>query len=125
MPFLSERLNGEPLEAPLLQAIIGSPFHEQLVARLDSVIVGAATMKLLMGPGIKQEVYLEDFVVDKPIRGHGIGSSIWEEMLSWRKEQGVNLSFTSNPKRASAHKFYLNHGAVIRLTSVFHVSLQQ
>jgi len=33
MPFLSENFDGEPVDKELLETIINSPFHDQLVAR--------------------------------------------------------------------------------------------
>ena len=121
MPFLSERLSGDPMNAERLKAIINSPYHEQLVARLNGRIVGAATMNLLMGPGMDKEGHLEDFVTDPEVRGRGIGDKVWQEMLARCRENGVNLSFTSKPSRELAHRFYKNHGAEIRNTTVFRV----
>ncbi len=123
MPFLSERLSIEPMDADILRDIIRSPFHEQLVARLEGRIVGAATMNLLMGPGTQREGYLEDFVTDPTVRGQGIGDKVWQEMVRWCEERGVNLGFTSHSARQTAHRFYLNHGAQIRETTVFHVNI--
>lgn len=124
MPFLSERLSDEPMAEDVLRAIVESPNHDQLVARLDGLIVGAATMNLLMGPGVNKQGYLEDFVTDPQFRGQGIGDRVWQAMIDWCKEQDIDFSFTSNPSREEAHRFYLNHGAEIRETSVFHASTE-
>ncbi|MGF7228578.1 MAG: GNAT family N-acetyltransferase [Candidatus Saccharibacteria bacterium] len=121
MPFLSERLSDEPVDEDLLRAIIGSPYHDQLVARLDGLIVGAATMNLLMGPGVCKQGYLEDFVTDPEVRGRGIGDKVWQGMLDWCTERGVDFRFTSRPNRQEAHRFYVKHGAETRETTVFHV----
>ncbi|HUD07616.1 MAG TPA: GNAT family N-acetyltransferase [Candidatus Saccharimonadales bacterium] len=121
MPFLSERLSGDPIDTKVLKTIISSPYHEQLVAKLDGRIVGAATMDLLMGPGMIKEGYLEDFVTDPAVRGRGIGDKVWQEMLAWCRENGVDLSFTSKPSRELAHRFYKNHGADERNTTVYKV----
>ena len=121
MPFLSERLSADPMDEDLLRAIINSDHHDQLVARLDGLIVGAATMNLLMGPGAGREGYLEDFVTDEALTHQGIGHRVWKMMLDWCKDRDVELAFTSHPSRQAAHRFYLNHGAEIRDTTVFHV----
>ena len=123
MPFLSDRLSGDPMDEQLLRAIIDSPHHEQLVARLDQTIVGAATMNILMGPGAGRQGYLEDLVTDPEVRGQGIGDKVWRGMIDWCTEQGIDLTFTSHPSREAAHRFYLNHGAEIRDTSVFFVEV--
>jgi len=124
MPFLSEKLSDEPVAEDILRTIIESPHHDQLVAKIDGLIVGAATMNLLMGPGVHKQGYLEDFVTDPEVRGQGIGDRVWQAMIDWCKEQDVDLSFTSNPSREEAHRFYLSHGAEIRETSVFQVSVE-
>jgi GNAT superfamily N-acetyltransferase len=119
MPFLSSSMNAEPMPENLLRDIINSPYHEQLVARLDSIIVGAATLNILMGPATNRVGYLEDFVTDPLVRGSGVGGKLWDEMIAWCNEQGVGLEFTSNASRAAAHRFYLSRGATIRDTTVF------
>jgi GNAT superfamily N-acetyltransferase len=123
MPFLSEDLNGDPIKEELLRAIIDSPYHEQLVARMDGKIVGTATMNLLMGPAVDKEGYLEDFVSDPSVR-QGIGDRLWGMMEEWCNERGIDFSFTSRPSRVKAHSFYEKHGAVVRDTTAFHVPLK-
>lgn len=124
MPGLSERFSDEPIAEDLLRAIIDSPSHEQLIARLNGKVVGAATMNLIMGPGAGRKGELEDFVTDPDIRGKGIGDKVWQEMLVWCLENGVDLDFTSHPSREAAHRFYKSHGAIVRETTVFHVDVE-
>ncbi|HET7529139.1 MAG TPA: GNAT family N-acetyltransferase [Candidatus Saccharimonadales bacterium] len=120
---LSGRFTGEPVPESLLREIIESPYHDELVARLEGRIVGAATLSIIMGAGAGKKGYLEDFVVDKSIRRGGIGTRIWQEMMLWCEERGVDLEFTSRPERQDAHEFYASRGAKIRPTSVFRVQL--
>lgn len=120
MPSLQESLSAEPMDESLLQDIIASPFHDQLVARLDGGIVGAATLSLLMGPATKRIAYLEDFVTDSSIQGRGVGSKLWDSMLEWCREKGATkLEFTSNSSRQVAHQFYLKRDCIVRDTVVF------
>ncbi len=121
MPFLSKHMNGAPLSEELLTQIIESPYHEQIIARLNNKIVGTATLSIIMGPAVGKQARLEGFVTDPEIRGQGIGSRIWDEVLRWCDERHVSLEFTSNPSRKAAHEFYLARGAKIRDTTVFHV----
>lgn len=121
MPFLSQRMNDDPIDQKLLTQIVESPYHEQIVARLNGKIVGAATLSLIMGPAVGRQARLEGFVTHPEIRGQGIGSRIWDEILLWCNERGIDLEFTSNPSRTAAHKFYLARGAEIRDTTTFHV----
>lgn len=119
MPVLSEKFNDQPVHENLLQAIIESSFHEQIVARLDGRIVGCATLSITMGVGAGRKAYLEDFVVDPTIQGQGIGGKIWDEITEWCTEQNLSLFFTSSAEKEAAHRFYIKRGATIRDTTVF------
>ncbi|MEX0748970.1 MAG: GNAT family N-acetyltransferase [Candidatus Saccharimonadales bacterium] len=124
MPFLSSSFSGEPIDTELLDAIISSAFHDQLVARQRGRIIGAATLSLVMGAAAGKKGYLEDFVVHPDTQGQGIGIGIWEEMISWCREQGVStLNFTSAPSKEAAHRFYHANGAIERDTTVFRVDV--
>jgi ribosomal protein S18 acetylase RimI-like enzyme len=125
MPFLSEHFTDDPVDQELLEAIIGSPYHDQLVAKLEGRIVGAATMSVMMGVGAERVGYLEDFVTDPTLRNQGIGSKVWDEIVKWCQEQGIvaGFDFTSNPNRNAAHSFYRAYGGQIRRTTAFHVDV--
>lgn len=100
--------------------IINSPWHDLLIAEEDGKIIGFACLSVTMGPGIRKNAYLEDFVVDSTIRGKGIGSALWQEMLNWAAEKGCKkLEFTCGNGRESAQEFYKNHGATIYETNFF------
>ena len=100
--------------------IINSPWHDLLIAEEDDKIIGFACLSVTMGPGIRKNAYLEDFVVDSTIRGKGIGSALWQEMLNWAAEKGCKkLEFTCGNGRESAQEFYKNHGATIYETNFF------
>lgn len=119
LPALSTRFTDDPVDEQLLREIIDSPHHEQIVAREDGRIVGAATLTITIGTGAGHKAYLEDFVVDPNSQGKGIGGVIWDEIITWCNERNLSLFFTSNAKKQAAHKFYLSHGATIRDTTVF------
>lgn len=125
LPHLSTNFTDAPIAAPLLQDIIASPYHDQLVARDTSGrIVGTATLTVTMGAAVGRNAWLEDFVVDPELQGSGIGGKLWDQMLEWCRDHDVkNLGFTSNPTRRAAHAFYLKRGAVIRDTSYFKKSI--
>lgn len=123
MPFLTSRLTGEPMSEDLLTEIINSPHHEQLVARLDGMIVGAATLSILMGPAVGKMGYLEDFIADPDVR-LGIGGRIWSEIEKWCTERNIDLSFTSKPERVKAHEFYKSHGAVPRDSTTYRATFK-
>lgn len=100
--------------------IINSPWHDLLIAEDDGKIVGIACLSTVMGPGIRKNAYLEDFVTDADARGKGVGSKLWDAMLKWAKEKGChNLEFTCGHGREIAQQFYKNHGASIYDTNFF------
>ena len=86
----------------------------------DGKIIGIATLSVTMGPITRKNAYLEDFVTDSTVRGQGVGSALWNEMLKWCAEKGCgNLVFTCGEGRESAQKFYKHHGAEIYDTNFF------
>ena len=101
--------------------LISSPYHDMLLAIDDSnKIVGIATLSIIMGPIVRKNAYLEDFVTDESVRGQGIGGKLWEAMLNWAAEKGCSeLNFTSGKGREEAWKFYENKGAEIYDTNFF------
>jgi hypothetical protein len=119
MPYLSKSFDGEPVNEQLLRTIIESDSHEQLVARIDARIIGAATLSIILGAGAGKKGWLEDFVTDPEAGVKGTGQIIWDEMGKWCLEHDVNLNFTSRPSREAAHNFYLKNGASVRETTVF------
>lgn len=100
--------------------LIASPYHDMLIAVEDDKIIGIATLSIHMGPIIRKNVYLEDFVTDQTVRGKGIGSALWDAMLDWAKDKGCNnLEFTCGNGREASQQFYKNHGATIYDTNFF------
>lgn len=124
LPHLNSEYSDKPIDKSWLEEVIASPYHDQIVARLDGKIVGTATLNTLFEPQQGKIGYLESFVVDSTIQGHGIGSLIWQEIDAWCREKGVRLEFTSSPAREAAHRFYLHHGAATRETTVFRYTPQ-
>lgn len=103
------------------EELIASPYHDMLVAIDDNnQIIGVATLSIHMGPIIRKNAYLEDFITDQTVRGKGIGSALWDAMLDWAKEKGChNLEFTCGNGREASQQFYKNHGATIYDTNFF------
>ena len=101
--------------------LINSPYHDMLLAiDDDDKIIGIATLSVTMGPITRKNAYLEDFVTDSSVRGQGIGSALWDEMLKWSAEKGCgNLCFTCGHGREAAQEFYKHKGAEIYDTNFF------
>lgn len=104
--------------------IIDSPWHDLLIAYDGEEILGMATVSVIMGAGIRKNIYLEDFVVGAAARGKGVGGVIWEAVLKWGREHGAKrLEFTCGQGREAAQAFYRNHGAEIYDTNFLRVEL--
>lgn len=103
-----------------LEEIIASPYHDILVALDDNnKIIGVASLSIIIQFRNKK-AYLEDFVTDSTVRGQGVGSALWTEVLNWAKEHNCDeLDFTSGYDRTAAHQFYKNHDAKIYDTAFF------
>lgn len=100
--------------------VIESPWHEVLLAVDEGHVVGMASLSVVMGAGIGRNAYLEDFVTDAAVRGKGVGTQLWDEMLRWAEEKGCrNLEFTCGAGREAAQEFYKRHGAEIYQTNFF------
>lgn len=105
--------------------LIASPNHDMLVAYDNNgKIIGIATLSIIMGPIIRKNAYLEDFVTDAEVRGTGVGSQLWQAMQDWAKEKGCqNLEFTCGKGREKSQEFYKHHGAEIYDTNFFRLPL--
>ncbi len=103
------------------EEIIASQHHDMLLAIDDNEkIVGIATLSIIMGPIVRKNAYLEDFVTDESVRGQGVGGKLWEAMLAWAAEKGCKeLNFTSGKGREDAWRFYQNKGSEIYDTNFF------
>lgn len=105
--------------------IIASPWHDLLLAEEDGKIIGIASMSVTMGPGIRRNAYLEDFVVDASVRTKGTGSALWDEMMNWAKEKKcLKMEFTCGNGREVAQQFYKNHGAEVYETNFFRKDIE-
>ena len=105
--------------------IINSPWHDLIVAvDDDDRVIGMAALSTMMGPGIRKNAYLEDFVVDAEARTGGVGSALWDEMMNWAREKGCKrMEFTCGNGREVAQAFYKKHGAEVYDTNFFRVEL--
>ena len=103
------------------EEIISSPYHDMLLAIDDNNrIIGIATLSIIMGPIVRKNAYLEDFVTDESVRGQGVGGKLWDAMLAWAAEKGCKeLNFTSGKGREEAWRFYQNKGSEIYDTNFF------
>lgn len=104
--------------------VISSPYHDVLLAWEDDKILGMVTMSITMGPGIRKNAYIEDFVVSSAVRRGGVGSALWSAMEMWAKGKGCErMEFTCGNGREVAQEFYKKRGAEIYDTNFFRKEL--
>lgn len=106
------------------EEVANSPWHELILAYDGEEILGMATVSIIMGAGIRRNIYLEDFVVSAVARGKGVGGLIWQAVLDWGREKGAKrLEFTCGQGREAAQAFYKHHGAEIYDTNFLRLEL--
>lgn len=131
-PFLSERLDSDPLPEELLQDIITSDDHDLIVAYIEEDdgqnplrhYIGMAAVSLTRGPMQGVQAHLADLVIHPDARGNGVGSKLWEEVIRWCQEKDASaLLFTSNKNRTAARALYSQQGARIIDTDVWRIEI--
>ncbi|MFD6162355.1 GNAT family N-acetyltransferase [Nocardia sp. NPDC060256] len=89
--------------------IENDPRQELLVAEHHGAVVGTAQLSMLPGLAHRGAVraQIESVRVDRPLRGHGLGSQLIEECVRRARERGCALvQLTSHGSRVEAHRFY-------------------
>lgn len=117
--------NFQPLTDDDLKFMISSSNTHLYIARLKkkNKIIGMITLVVYRIP-YKMKAQLEDIVVDKTMRGKGVGTVLVQFAIDKAKEFGAkSLNLTSNPKREAANKLYENLGFKKRDTNVYRLSL--
>lgn len=67
---------------------------------------------------LRKQAVVEDMIVDSAYRGKGLGREILHDLVSWAKENGVEvIELTSNPKRVAANELYKKYGFELHPTN--------
>ncbi len=85
----------------------------------EGKILGTMTLVVFRIPtGVR--AWVEDVVVDKDARGHGIGEKLIRTALARAEDEGAKtVDLTSRPSRVEAHRLYKRCGFEMRETCVF------
>jgi GNAT superfamily N-acetyltransferase len=86
------------------------------VAEEGKTIIAAATFFILTDfiTG-KPFAHVDDFVVEKKLRGKGIGSKLLEYIKQYAKDHHIHsVELTSSLPLTDAHRFYEQHGGVFK-----------
>jgi len=104
-----------------LTQLVASKDIVMVVAVLGERIVGVATLFVLRKIG-KRIGYIEDVVVDREFRGHGLGEKIMKRLISEARARKVTyVSLTSRPSRVAAVKLYKKLGFARAETNVYRI----
>ena len=110
-----------------LTSMVESPNTNIFLARYpDSTgdAIGTATLATYQTPsGIHG--WIEDVVVDRDLRHHGIGRALTEACLQKAREIGLpEVHLTSNPGREAANKLYQSMGFILHITNAYRFPLR-
>jgi ribosomal protein S18 acetylase RimI-like enzyme len=112
--------NNPPPSLNDLAALVRDSSSTLMIARNEeNKIIGALTLAIYRVPtGIRS--IIEDVIVDRSIRGQGIGEALMKRAIEIAREKGAgNISLTSNPMREAANRLYLRMGFEKRETNSY------
>jgi GNAT superfamily N-acetyltransferase len=92
-----------------LALMLADPRHRRvLVAERGGAVVGMVTGQLLVSTAEGgYSVLVEDMVVERAVRGHGIGRRLLDALEGWAVEQGATrLQLLADRENAPALAFY-------------------
>jgi ribosomal protein S18 acetylase RimI-like enzyme len=115
--------DSEPLNDRDAREIIEGSSNSLFVARdhVDNKIVGMIILVIYRIP-VWKKGWIEDLVVDKGYRGHGIAEKLISCAIENAKKDGVSsLNFTSRPERETANRLYERLGFEKRDTNVYRI----
>jgi ribosomal protein S18 acetylase RimI-like enzyme len=95
-----------------------------LVAERDGIVVGTATLSLVMTLWKGMVGHVDDVVVDAEARGGGVGRLLMERLHEEAVHLGLtHLDLTSQPAREAANALYQSLGYEKRSTNVYRLRL--
>jgi ribosomal protein S18 acetylase RimI-like enzyme len=117
LPQLSS--SAPPLTDEQLAAIVASPATLLFLARVDGRIVGSLTLvRFRLPTGMR--AWIEDVVVDRAARGHGVGEALNRAAIDAAHEHGARtVDLTSRPSREAANRLYQRLGFKARESTVY------
>lgn len=90
------------------------PLFKCFVAEVDNEIVGMALMYFRFSTWKGRTIHLEDLIVKEKMRGSGLGSALYKEVINYAKSQNVKrVEWVVLDWNEGAIKFYERSGAKV------------
>lgn len=90
------------------------PLFKCFVAEVDNEIVGMALMYFRFSTWKGRTIHLEDLIVKEKMRGSGMGSALYKEVINYAKSQNVKrVEWVVLDWNEGAIKFYERSGAKV------------
>lgn len=122
VPQVSSRADN--VSAERVRSVARGPGSCLVIARIGDQVVGSATL-LILRTLVGAFGYVEEVVVDEPVRGHGIGAKLVSEVLAVAEDRGLDfVQLTSRPARKAANRLYGSLGFSRRETNVYRYNLR-
>lgn len=90
----------------------------------ERALVGMTTLLISYKLASARFALIEDVVVDKALRGHGIGEALMQSAIDHaRRADASFIDLSSNPMREAANRLYLRLGFQIRESNFYRLKL--
>ena len=116
LPHVFQNVDGNARPDSLIDQWIEEQDADYLLAEKDDIVVGFVNVRKSAYPKhpmfrAREVVLIENAVVDKPYRGKGIGTALFDAAVTWAKNWGV-VQIQTNVwnENAGARDFYLAQG---------------
>ena len=93
----------------------------------DNELLAVSMLTYIIDP-IKnlKKMHIDYFCVNENYRGKGIGRMLFDEIEKLAISEGIDvLELTSNPRRESARRLYIDKGMILLDTNVFNKNIRQ
>jgi ribosomal protein S18 acetylase RimI-like enzyme len=88
-----------------------------------SLLIGIAIVKIINNGKIKNAI-LEDFIIDKSVRGIGLGKRFLKEMQNVLKKQGVNSIFLETSSKNLDAQIFFELNGYTQCTKIYEKKLK-
>lgn len=121
---LLSQLTSSPIVFTLssLQDIVESDGTHLYIARYGDEVVGMLSLCNYLAP-TGRKMWIEDVVVDRSVRGKGVGRALLDYAIAEARHRGGLLMLTSRPSRVAANALYSSSGFERKETNVYKMDL--